>query len=153
MEELLQKIREYETEINTFSGQGAEAAEAFRIRYLGTKGLVKQVMGEMKQVPNDRKKEFGQVLNDFKQLTERKWEELKNAVAENGHLPSAGEIDLSLPGDPLPAGQAVRIPVQLPMQLGNHGGLITLLDAQGLKVDGVSYAGADSAQEGWTVVF
>ena len=39
-----------------------------------------------------------------------------------------------------------------PVALGNKGGLITLLDAQGLKVDGVAYTAAD-APEGWTVVF
>jgi uncharacterized protein YukJ len=37
-------------------------------------------------------------------------------------------------------------------QLGNKGGLITLVDAGGLKIDGVSYT-AEQAQQGWTVVF
>ncbi len=37
-----------------------------------------------------------------------------------------------------------------PVQLGNQGGTITLLDTAGLKVSGVSYTGAE---EGWTVVF
>ena len=37
--------------------------------------------------------------------------------------------------------------------LGNSGGTITLLDAAGLKVDGVSYTKAQVAREGWTVVF
>ena len=111
MEALLQKIREYEAEINSFSAAGAEAAEVFRIKYLGSKGLVKNVMGEMKQVPNDRKKEFGQVLNEFKQLTEKKYEELKNATEVNGHLSSADDTDFSLPGDPLPVG--TRHPISL----------------------------------------
>ncbi len=34
-----------------------------------------------------------------------------------------------------------------------HSGLITLLNAQGLKVDGVSYTQAQAQREGWTVVF
>ena len=50
-----------------------ETLEAFRIKYLGTKGLVKQVMGEMKNVPAENKKEFGQVLNEFKVFTEAKF--------------------------------------------------------------------------------
>ena len=45
-------------------------AESFRIKYLGTKGLVKQIMGEMKNVPNEQKKEFGQKVNDLKQAAE-----------------------------------------------------------------------------------
>jgi uncharacterized protein YukJ len=45
--------------------------------------------------------------------------------------------------------------VQLPpeVQLGNKGGAITLLDPDGLKVDGVAYTGDAIPDEGWTVVF
>jgi hypothetical protein len=52
----------------------------------------------------------------------------------------------------LPAGETIRILVKLPMQLGNRGGLITLLDSSGLKVDGVAYT-QTQAVEGWSVVF
>jgi uncharacterized protein YukJ len=38
-------------------------------------------------------------------------------------------------------------------QLGNKGGTITLLDARGLKVDGVSYTKADGAAQGRGLVF
>jgi uncharacterized protein YukJ len=50
------------------------------------------------------------------------------------------------------AGQTmvVTLPQQVP--LSNDGGIITLLDAAGLKVHGVSYTKAD-AKEGWTIVF
>jgi hypothetical protein len=44
------------------------------------------------------------------------------------------------------------IPLPPTVLLGNKGGIITLLDNRGLKVDGVSYTAAD-AREGWTVVF
>ena len=37
------------------------------------KGLVKTIMGEMKNVPNEKKKEAGQLLNEFKQFTEAKY--------------------------------------------------------------------------------
>ena len=52
----------------------------------------------------------------------------------------------------LPAGHTVRIAVQSPAQLGNKGGLITLLDRDGLKVDGAAYT-ETQAREGWTVPF
>jgi uncharacterized protein YukJ len=57
-----------------------------------------------------------------------------------------------LTGTIAPGGTVV---VALPpaVQLGNQGGLITLLNAQGLKVDGVSYTRAQAQREGWTVVF
>jgi hypothetical protein len=40
-----------------------------------------------------------------------------------------------------------------PAQLSNQGGLITLLDAAGLKVAGVAYTADQARQEGWTLTF
>jgi len=59
-----------------------------------------------------------------------------------------------MPLDPitLPAGETVRIQLQLPLQLGNQGGLLTLLNPDGLKVDGVAYTGQQADAEGRTVV-
>jgi uncharacterized protein YukJ len=53
----------------------------------------------------------------------------------------------------LPAGDAVRIFLAPPVQLGNRGGLITLLDPDGLKVDGVAYTKGQASAEGWSLVF
>ncbi len=39
------------------------------------------------------------------------------------------------------------------VQLPNKGGIITLLDQNGLKVDGVSYTKKDASGSGWTIVF
>jgi hypothetical protein len=52
----------------------------------------------------------------------------------------------------LPAGETNRIFLRPPVQLGNRGGLRTLLDSSGLKVDGVAYTQTQAA-EGWSVVF
>ena len=109
MEELLKQIQDYKTEIETFTATDEKAAEEFRIKWLGTKGLVKNLMGELKNVPNEKKKEFGQILNEFKQLTEAKYEELKSS---NSNLkPKTSNLDLSLPGDPIPLG--TRHPISL----------------------------------------
>ena len=43
--------------------------------------------------------------------------------------------------------------VQPPLALSNKGGVITLLDEKGLKVDGVSYTKEQAKDPGWTVVF
>ncbi|MCM3885620.1 DUF2278 family protein [Frankia sp. R82] len=56
----------------------------------------------------------------------------------------------SLPGPALPAGHAARVTVPAPVVLGNHGGTITLLNPDGLKVDGVAYT---AAPEGRTLTF
>ena len=60
-----------------------------------------------------------------------------------------------MPLDPitLPAGETTRIQLRPPLQLGNQGGLLTLLNPAGLKVDGVAYTRQQAEAEGWTVVF
>jgi uncharacterized protein YukJ len=58
-----------------------------------------------------------------------------------------------LDGGALPAGDAIRIVLAAPVQLGNRGGLVTLLDPEGLKVDGIAYTKAQASAEGWSVVF
>jgi phenylalanyl-tRNA synthetase alpha chain len=109
MQELLNQIEEYKKEIDSFSAKDSKEIEEFRIKWLGTKGLVKNLMGEMKNVANDRKKEAGQLLNDFKQFTEAKFESLKSTTTDNSQ--QTNNIDLSLPGDPIPVGS--RHPITL----------------------------------------
>jgi len=103
MEQLLQQIEEYRREIAAIVPDGAEALEAYRIRFLGTKGIVKGLFNEMRNVPAGQKKEFGQVLNDFKQLAESTYENWKGRLTSGG-TGSARAIDLSLPGDTLSPG-------------------------------------------------
>ena len=51
------------------------------------------------------------------------------------------------------AGAAMLVTIAPPMQLSNKGGTITVLNEQGLKVDGVSYTKDQASQPGWTIVF
>jgi phenylalanyl-tRNA synthetase alpha chain len=97
MEQLLQQIEQYKSEIKEAIAQTKEEVEAFRIKYLGTKGLVKTIMGEMKNVAVDKKKEAGQLLNEFKVFVEEKFEILNAASGSDAH-PVVVEMDLSLPG-------------------------------------------------------
>lgn len=99
----MQQMEEYKREMAAFEAPTPDALEAFRIKYLGTKGLVKTVMGEMRNVPDAQKKAFGQVLNEFKLFAESRYAVLKdNAGSSGGETLSA--IDRSLPGDPIAVG-------------------------------------------------
>ena len=53
----------------------------------------------------------------------------------------------------LDPGATLTVELAPTVQLGNAGGAITLLDAAGLKVDGVAYTADDAKREGWFVVF
>jgi phenylalanyl-tRNA synthetase alpha chain len=109
MEQLLQQIEDIKKEIAAATGATSAEVEAFRIKYLGTKGLVKQIMGEMKNVPNEQKKEFGQILNAFKIAAEEKLEILLAGLGEVDD--NSASIDMSLPGDEITVG--TRHPLNL----------------------------------------
>ena len=109
MEQLLKQIEDIKKEITASEAANAAALEEFRIKYLGTKGLVKQIMGEMKNVPNDQKKEFGQILNAFKIVAEEKFEALQAGLGDSATIDTG--MDFSLPGDPTPVG--TRHPLNL----------------------------------------
>ena len=53
----------------------------------------------------------------------------------------------------LEPGQIRKIDIVAPVSLSNKGGIISVLNARGLKVDGVSYTREQANQPGWTVVF
>ena len=103
MEAILQQIEAYKAEINSYEAASEAELENYRIKYLGTKGIVKNVMGEMRNVPNENKKEFGQILNAFKIFAEEKYELLKagNSPLTTDNSP---KIDWSLPGDNIAVG-------------------------------------------------
>ena len=108
MENLWQQIDALRSEIGSFATTRADEAEAFRIKYLGTKGVVKQLMTAMKEVPAEKKKEAGQLLNDFKSFVTAHYEQLLTGIISDK---DASTIDLSLPGQPFPIGS--RHPVTL----------------------------------------
>ena len=110
MEQLLKQIEDYKNEISSYTAAGEKQVEEFRIKWLGTKGLVKTIMGEMKNVPAEQKKEAGQLLNEFKLFVESKFESLKDS-SDNQQQGIINLTDLTLPGDILPVGS--RHPVIL----------------------------------------
>ncbi|MGW1721957.1 DUF2278 family protein [Streptomyces sp. NPDC002306] len=59
----------------------------------------------------------------------------------------------AVPPGALAPGAVLRVDLADGARLGNRGGEITLLDAAGLKVHGVSYTAEQAGREGWTVVF
>ncbi len=102
MESLNKRIAALTEEINQTSLTDAASLENFRIKFLGSKGIVKDVLGMMKDVPADQKKEAGRILNAFKKLAENhyaQFQHLQNKESQQEH-----SEDLSLPGKHFPTG-------------------------------------------------
>lgn len=103
-QEIFDKVEALIQEIQVANPTGKEEIEAFRIQYLGSKNVIKPIFGEIRNIPNERKKEFGQKVNEAKQAAEAKFEALQTSL-EQAHAEDLMKgIDLSAPGEPMPVG-------------------------------------------------
>ena len=107
---MIDTIKRHILEVKNFTAESKDAVEAFRIKYLGKKGLLTDFFAEFKNVPNEQKKEFGQTINELKQAATDKVNDLKaaldNTVEENGIYG-----DLTRPGNPIELG--ARHPISI----------------------------------------
>ena len=73
-----------------------EAAEAFRIAWLGRKGRMKDLMAAFKEAPNEEKRELGKLLNELKGSIAERIESVASQGAGQSGSGSSGE-DLTRP--------------------------------------------------------
>ncbi|MBU2928128.1 phenylalanine--tRNA ligase subunit alpha [Winogradskyella psychrotolerans] len=107
---MIDKIKELIAEAEAFKAQSKEEVEAFRIKYLGSKGHLKAFYGELKNVANDQKREFGQIINELKNTAEAKVNHLKETL-ESQEEDKGIYGDLSRPGEPIAIG--ARHPISI----------------------------------------
>jgi phenylalanyl-tRNA synthetase alpha chain len=87
----------------------APALEQFRIEFLGSKGKMKELFGDLKSVPNEEKKEMGQALNGLRQSLEGFFNENKERLSTQAE--KSEKLDLTRPAEPLAIGS--RHPLSL----------------------------------------
>ncbi len=109
-----EKINALLAEIEAESPKNGGELEAFRIKYIGTKGSLKDVMALMGSIPNEQKRDFGQAVNGLKTAAEGKFSLLKEKFEAGAKTATAAKIDLSAPGEPIGLGS--RHPVAIVMQ-------------------------------------
>ena len=126
MESLSAKIESLKKEIAATTVAGSEELEAFRIKYLGTKGLLKQIMGEMKNVPVEQKKEAGQLLNEFKTFVENHFEQMASGL-NDADSSNVNQLDVTLPGNSFPLG--TRHPISIV-----HNKIVAIFQRLGFSV-------------------
>ena len=108
---MLEKVRELEDRAiaDLEAVADANALEAFRIRYLGSKGELKSLMGLMKDVPKADKPAFGQAANELKQKLQQAYEDKKRALGGAAGGTASGKakpaIDVTEPGLPTRLGR------------------------------------------------
>ena len=58
---MLDKVKELIGDVNTFKATSKEDVESFRIQYLGSKGLLKELFAEFKNVDAGLRKDLGRL--------------------------------------------------------------------------------------------
>ncbi|MCR9051530.1 MAG: phenylalanine--tRNA ligase subunit alpha [bacterium] len=90
-----------------------QALEQFRIKYLGSKNVIKVLFGEIRNIPNEQKKEYGQRVNAVKEAAEAKYNSLKQQLETAAEEAAVKDIDLTAPGEPIELGS--RHPIAVTM--------------------------------------
>jgi len=106
MEEKIDLVRK---EIIEYPVPDSAALEQFRIRFLGSKGVIKDLFGDLKSVPNEQKRQVGQLLNELRIVAETKLDSAKDSFENSSS--SASDTDVTRPGEPVALG--TRHPLSL----------------------------------------
>ena len=92
--DVIKEIEQISAEIQAMNGAPAEGVESFRIAYLGRKGKMKKLYEEFRNVPNEQKREVGQLLNALKELIET----TISSWSAGGDTKATDKLDLTRPG-------------------------------------------------------
>ncbi len=83
--------------------------EAWRVRYLGKKSELTQLLRGVASLSIDKRKVMGASANELRATLERQYSEKKDAIKERAfqdiEMAAKGKKDVSLPGRPIPLGR------------------------------------------------
>ncbi|MDD7343598.1 MAG: phenylalanine--tRNA ligase subunit alpha [Bacteroidales bacterium] len=106
---MLEKIEAIKAQINELKAQNEEELEALRIKYLSKKGEITALFNDFRTVAPEQKREFGQRLNELKNLASEKISSLKEEFKAKEK--EANKIDITRPATPEVLG--TRHPISL----------------------------------------
>ena len=104
-----QKIESLLSEVRAMKAQNLEELEALRIKYLSKKGEITSLFSDFRNVPNEQKREIGQLLNELKTAAADRLQEMKEVF--EAQKADAEKLDLTRTPDPIPMG--TRHPLSL----------------------------------------
>ncbi len=107
---MLDTIKKYHEEVTQFKASKADKIEKFRIKFIGSKGIIKSLFADFKDVANDQKKAVGQALNELKNLATDKVATLTESI-ENQESGNTIYGDLTRPAAPVELGS--RHPISI----------------------------------------
>lgn len=95
---------EYQAEMDLV--KDAKELSAFWVKYLGKTGVIQGLMGEIKKVPKEEKKAYGQAVNEVKSWAQGLYDKKKEEIDKKMMLARYDEetIDVTLPANGKAAG-------------------------------------------------
>ncbi len=104
-----QKIEQLHQVVNSWNANSLEELEAIRIKYLSKKGEISELFNQFREVPNEQKREIGQLINHLRDTAQNRLNELKaNLEAQRQE---ADKLDLTRTAEPIALG--TRHPLSL----------------------------------------
>ena len=97
---MFEKVEELKKELTQSVAKTEAELEAFRLRFISRRSVVTDLFNDFKNVPNDKKKEFGAALNELKELAQDKFQKLVDGLKAGSQDTGGGNVDLTLP--PIP---------------------------------------------------
>src|SRR5690606_38176707 len=91
------KVEQIKNDISHAQANSPEELEAYRMKYISKKSVVGELFAEMRLIPNEQKKAYGQTINELKQMAEAKFQELIETVNRQQSGTKYSAIDLTLP--------------------------------------------------------
>lgn len=96
-------------EVDAFQPNSSEELESFRIDFLASKGKIKALFADFKNVPNKEKKEVGQLINTLKEKAQAKIDDYKLSLSSTG----SGKEQIDLTRTPTPLKVGARHPISI----------------------------------------
>ncbi|MHB9056587.1 MAG: phenylalanine--tRNA ligase subunit alpha [Paludibacteraceae bacterium] len=106
------KIKQLTDEINALHANSLEEVEILRIKYLSKKGKISALFNDFRNVPNEEKREVGQLLNELKNLAQDRINGLKESLSVSAKTEQ--KSDLTRTAEPIKLG--TRHPLTLVKQ-------------------------------------
>ena len=106
---MTERISALLSEVKSLAAADEKELEALRIKYLGKKGLLNDLMADFRNVPAEQKRETGQKINALKTALQDKLNDLRQSLAtkEDSH------DDLDLTRTPYPIQLGTRHPLSI----------------------------------------
>ena len=98
------KIARIKADIIQAEANSPEELESYRMKYISKKSVVGELFAEMRHIPNEQKKAYGQAVNEVKKLAEDRFQELIELVNSATKKTAETDLDLTLPASRMEIG-------------------------------------------------